>query len=86
MKATNVSYIAKLDAAWFLFSFDARYIINTDTDDYVRTIEIAKISVNQTVSQDLLGIQFNDEMNINKKICILSKYFYFIGYKYICQK
>ena len=46
--------------------------------DYVRTIGIAKLSVNQTVLLDLLRIQLNDEININKTICTTSKYLFII--------
>ena len=61
-----------------LFSFESRYIVNTDMHDYVRTIGIAKLYVNQTVSLDLLRIQLNDEINIIKKIYTTSKYLFII--------
>lgn len=72
MKVTNVSCTSKFDAAWFLLSFESRYIVKTDMHNYVRTIGIAKFSVYQIVSLDLLRIPLNND------ICATSKYLFII--------
>ena len=66
--------------------YESRYSVNTDMRNYVRTIGIAKLSVNQTVSLHLLRIQLNDEININKKDLHHFKIFiYYIDCNYLCQ-